>query len=259
MGEFVDGSPRSKVRRALEHLNALDSAIHRWADTEPCRVVHERDPRTGEQSLTVYIDNPPTDAIFPLLIGEIVHALRHSLDHIAYKLAIAVHGVDPPPNETTTEFPVMTADAHQLDSELPKKIAPKKRMAPELYAAIEGLQPYHGRDNAVLSVIHDLDNLDKHRFPPIVAGNASLQSIHFHHFEGQITKPLRLGAAEHGAALIAFIPDPGAKLDVEATFQAAIAFGNGSLVRPGELVYPLLCDCIDFVQDRAFPALAPFL
>ena len=256
---MIGGSPLSKFRRALEQLNVLDAAIHRWADTEPCRVVHERDPQTGEQSLTVYVTAQPSDAIFQLLIGEIVHSLRTSLDHIAYRLAINVHGIDPPPNEATTEFPAMTGDAHQLDSELLKKIAPKKLMPPDLYAAIEGLQPYHGGKNDALALIHNLDNLDKHRFPPVVAGNAEIGSIHIGELQGQITKPIRVGALEHGAALIAFIPDPGTHVDVEADFKPSIAFGNGSPVRPGELVYPLLYDAVAFVQNTAFPALEPFV
>jgi len=206
----------------------------------------------------VYIDSPPTDAIFPLLIGEIVHTLRHSLDHVAYRLAIKVHGVDPPPNATTTEFPAMKIDAHQLDSELPKKIAPRKAMPPDLYAAIEGLQPYHGGKNAALALIHDLDNLDKHRFPPVVAGIAEFQDLHIEHLQGQLTKPPRIGAVEHGGALIAYIPDPGTRVALEANFKASIAFGDTSPVRPRELVYPLLMDCIAFVQNTAFPALEPF-
>jgi hypothetical protein len=249
----------SKFRRALEDLNLLDAAIHRWADTEPCRVAHERDPQTGEQSLTVYVESPPNDAIFPLLIGEIAHSLRHSLDHIAYRLAIKVHGADPPPNETSTEFPIMTIDAHQLDSELPKKVAPRKVMLPGLYAAIEGLQPYHGGNNQRLALIHDLDNLDKHRFPPVVAGNADVQNLIIHNLQGQVTKPIRVGAVEHGAALIAFIRDPGTHVDVETSFKTAIAFGDSSSVSPGELVYPLLYDCVAFVQNVAFPALEPFV
>lgn len=256
---MITGSPLSKFRRALEHLNVLDAAIHRWADTEPCKVVHERDPQTGEQSLTVYVTAQPTDAIIPLLIGEIVHTLRHSLDHIAYRLAINVHGVDPPPNEATTEFPVMTGDAHQLDTELPKKIAAKKLMPPALYAAIEGLQPYHGGKNRALALIHDLDNLDKHRFPPLVAGNAEVERFFIGHLQGQLTKPLRIGALEHGAALIAFIPDAGTHVNVETSFKPSIAFSNSSPVRPGELVYPLMYDAVAFVQNIAFPALEPFV
>jgi hypothetical protein len=256
---MVKGSPMSKFRRALERLNELDAAIHRWADTEPCRVVHERDPQTGEQSLTVYVDAQPTDAIFPLLIGEIVHTLRHSLDHIAYRFAISVHGSDPPPNEDTTEFPIVKLDAHQLNSALSKKIGPKKSMPPGMYAAIEGLQPYHGGDNRALAFIHDLDNLDKHRFPPIVAGNAEVNQLMFHHLQGQVTKQPRLGAVEHGAALIAFIPDPGSHVDVEAHFRPSIAFGSASQVRPGEAVYPLLYETLLFIQDTAFPALEPFV
>jgi hypothetical protein len=249
----------SKFRRAMEHLNTLDVAIHRWADTKPCRVVYERDPKTREESLAVYVDTQPTDAIFPLPVGEIAHTLRHSLDHIAYRLAISIHGSDPPPNEFTTEFPAMNLDAHQLDSELPVKIASKKAMPPDLYAAIEGLQPYHGGKNDALALIHDLDNLDKHRFAPIVAGNAEIASLHIGHFQGQITKPIRVGPVEHGAALFAGIPDPGTHVQMEAEFRPSIAFGNSSSVRPGEMVYPLLYDALAFVQNTAFPALEPFL
>jgi hypothetical protein len=259
LARVVTGSPLSKLRRAMEHLNSLDVAIQRWADTEPCRVVHERDPQTREESLVVYVDAQPTDAIFPLLTGEIAHTLRHSLDHIAYRLAISVHGTDPPPNETTTEFPAMTIDAHQLDSELPKKIAPRKDMPNDLYAAIEGLQPYHGGKNQALALIHDLDNLDKHRFAPIVAGNVEVGNIYVGHFQGQITQPFRTGPVEHGAAIFAGIPDPGTHVQMETNFRPSIAFGNSSLIRPGEPVYPLLYDCLAFVQNTAFPALESFL
>jgi hypothetical protein len=132
-------------------------------------------------------------------------------------------------------------------------------MPPDLYAAIEGLQPYHGGKNDALALIHDLDNLDKHRFPPLVAGVGEIGSVHIGHFHGQITKQIRIGPVEHGAALFAGIPDPGSHVQMETEFRPSIAFGNSSSIRLGEPVYPLLYDALAFVQNTAFPALEPFL
>lgn len=93
-----------KLDRALDKLGELEARIQRWIETDACLCVTHSDVKTHNTVTTIRVFQQPDDPLIPLVVGECAHTLRQALDHFAYRLACKVHGADPPPNETNTEF-----------------------------------------------------------------------------------------------------------------------------------------------------------
>lgn len=250
-------SHRLKLSRAIEHLYALEAVIERWSAGDACGFVDKCEIQRRQYVRTFEIWKPPSDPLMPLLIGDCAHAVRCALDHLAYQLAILVSGCNPPPNESVTAWPIHDSKP-KFDSGLTQKVGSPKRMDPALYAALEGLQPYLGRNLDALAFIERLDNLDKHRFPPVVAGILNIESVNIRHakLDGP-AKLCRVGAVEHGAPVLECPAD--SEVDMNFTFISAIAFGETSVIAPGKPIVPLLMQAIALVRDRVFPEFEPFL
>jgi hypothetical protein len=248
----VTRSWRLKLTRAIEHLYSLQVAVERWAQTDPCVFVSQAEIKTRKHGIYVNILHQPTDSAIPLLIGDCAHNARQCLDHLAYQLAIFVSKTDPPPNEDTSEFPIMGKDRHQFDSALAQKIAPKKTIPSNLYTLLERLQPYNGGETEALAILHRLDNTDKHRFPPIVAGIGNIPRFNIGHLSvSQIEGP-RVGAIEHGAPVIEFTPMPGSPVNMDFQFAPSIAFDKRSPVAAGQPVLPVLDGILGLIA-RSLP------
>lgn len=71
-----------KLRRFLEHYDALQAAIESWVSEEGYHLVDAvRDPRGECYILTVKpLEVPPR---IPAIFGDVVHNLRSALDHFA--------------------------------------------------------------------------------------------------------------------------------------------------------------------------------
>jgi hypothetical protein len=208
----------------------------------------------------------PTDPIFAWLIGDAVHNMRQGLDHLAYRLAIRVHKIDPPKNAGSAMWPIRSLA--KLAGAIPNDIGPKKHMPPGMYAAIEGLQTDAGSDGALLGLLHGLDNWDKHRFPPVVAGLAERLDLQGLQATGGVVIPdvlyaqkisgagmILLGAYEDGKLIV----QAGSEMNVNVRPAASIAFAQTYDIAPGELVLPLLEAIYDTIADRVFPTMEKFL
>jgi hypothetical protein len=183
--------------------------------------------------------------------------MRQALDHLAYALARRLQGVDPPPNKDNTGFPITTTETH-LKNAVYGKVAPKKHLPEAVYAALKAVQPHPGQ-NHLLWVLHELDNLDKHRFLPVVAGVAQGASYRIRTFSGSHFVGPRLGLLEPQTPVVEYIPDPEAEMDMQLDFTGAIALDKTSSVAPGEFVVPLLSAIRTFILREVFAPLEAFL
>jgi hypothetical protein len=267
----VEPSHRLKLKRALEHLYALDNAVKAWAETDPCAISYASEVATRQQTLTQRVVSQPSDPLLPLLIGDTAHNMRQGLDHLAYQLAIKITGKDPPPNATASMWPIRTRA--KLQSAVVKDIAPKNNMPPGMYAAVEGFQIDAGSDGELLDVLHALDNGDKHRFPPLIAGMAqSVQLGGGFTATGNVNIGNAIYAQHVEAGTIEVGPFDDGKviaradeiivegdMDVNVRPAASIAFAKTYDAAPGELILPLLKAIHDTITDRLFPAMEQFL
>jgi hypothetical protein len=151
-----------KLARARTHLKALQSSWEAFVKTEPYTITEEIETDGTQYVMRIRIlAEPPRE--WSLIIGDFVHALRTSLDHVAYALAWKKLDADP---GTKSEFPICKDESVFARDSTQKKFALFPDEAREV--AIQ-IQPFklkergEAPENAALWVIHDLDTIDKHR------------------------------------------------------------------------------------------------
>ncbi len=93
-----------------------------------------------------------------ILIGDIIHNLRCSMDHIYWDCTNQFAKSEGEKNKI--QFPISNTEDNFKNSVL--KGLPK-RVSPEFSLALEGFRPYRNGGNLKLCAIHDLDVLDKHK------------------------------------------------------------------------------------------------
>jgi hypothetical protein len=151
------GGCHLKLRRALEHLGALDEMANGWLKTHPIVYRPEVDAATGETVFRVLEDvvHPPES--WSPIFGEFLYDLRSTLDHLAWQLVIRA-GNQP---DTRTEFPIFRDRDKFADDGL-KKV---HGMTEGMVEAIRSVQPCFtpNPDAFPLMWLQDLCNIDKHR------------------------------------------------------------------------------------------------
>ncbi len=166
----------TKIQRAKEHRDALDEYIGKTLSVYAnCPTVGIKfDKKTSEHIL--YVSRMPDYRPFlrkiGVLLGDIFHNLRSSLDHLAWQLAWwHTHGNIRHPKKV--QFPI--ADTPTLFAQEERthlgEVHPKHR------TIIERFQPYRRRNanlftpvrNHPLVLLRDFSNMDKHQMlTPVV-------------------------------------------------------------------------------------------
>ena len=211
----------AKLRRAQEHLELLDNAIGAYLDghSEVISRVGAFDPETNIVRWKVLPVKEP-DIRLAAIIGEFVHDLRSTLDHLAFELSfLDTGGVIPP---RTIAFPCcLTRDIEVKNAPPPwnSKTVQKRKLAginAAHRAMIYRAQPCYRRNDTASSAaiarrprraladLKDLWNHDKHRsLQPIASA-----PFHIHGDETSIIPydcwpigPLRLEPAVLGSPL----------------------------------------------------------
>lgn len=206
---------------ATEHLELLDEEVRRWREVDGYSIAIEFDPNTREHVARLRILKPIPDR-WALLIGDIAHNFRSSLDQLAYSLMFAYTPTPTNSEINDSEFPIF-GKRPPTANELRKKIG---AIDPQAQAVIEGLQPHHGGpdySSHPLWVLHDINNIDKHRLlhvtatmPTMLGVGASMmgrfQLMNFSHEIGD------------GAELLRFHPNP-AEVEVNLGIHLDITLG----------------------------------
>jgi hypothetical protein len=144
---------RVKTERAKKHLTEINAEMAQVGNEEMKVLLEQVNPTTGhrfEEFQT--LPRMPFNAI--ATAGDIVHNLRTSLDHLANHLVFA-NGKKP---TLRTEFPI-AKDSPTYERDKVRKV---EGMATVSKEAIDRLKPYKG-GNDPLWLLHDFDNIDKHR------------------------------------------------------------------------------------------------
>ena len=163
----LDG-PLTKLDRARQHLREFDRAADEFVTSEPrpYRGISETDSRDGGRVWRLKIERHPPDRL-GLLVGDIIHNMRASLDHLVWQLALLT---TPTPN-ARTEFPIYldAQPASSGRSAFKREGQAKIRDIPQTaQSVIESKQPYHASDpeHTPIWLLHTLDIEDKHKLIP---------------------------------------------------------------------------------------------
>ena len=248
-----------KLNRADEHARAIEECIERWFKRNPCELFLDCDLKTREHRYRVAVfESPPEDLQIP--ISECVHNARTALEHIAYRLATHVRGTEPSLQADNTTFPLVRDPARlaRFNDTLGGAIGSPKRIPAAMGTALYNAQPCHGGDATNLGILEDLNNCDKHRFPPLLVAVAQVLEMNVGTFSGSGFHGPHLGPHEHGAIVAGFTPDPHAEVDMDLRVRFDVAFGLGY---PGEgaQVAPFLTNTLRYIRETLVPAFEPFL
>lgn len=157
-----------KVERAKEHIANLDRAIRTFFDSKPYQVSTKRDPTRRLIYYLTSVQSIPTS--FASITGDVIQNLRSSLDHLAQQLFLV--GTKASTTSRKISFPI-GVDAHAYKSQ----VGQLKRggLRQDAIDVLNGVEPYQGGKGHRLWVLHELNNIDKHRL--LVTVGSSYQSF----------------------------------------------------------------------------------
>ncbi|TCJ26589.1 hypothetical protein E0X81_12830 [Halomonas sp. GDM18] len=143
-----------KVQRAEKHLFDLVSFFEK---SKPFGYFLEINYKTGGRA-TFAKRNAEVANEAALIIGDVLHNLRASLDHAYWDCTEKYAKSDG--ERRQIQFPIVSTHAALRDSVLPGLPV---RVSHDFALALEGLRPYRENGNILICAIHDLDVLDKHK------------------------------------------------------------------------------------------------
>ena len=155
-------SCREKITRANKHIDEIDGLIKGFFESKPYEIVLKKDvPTAGRLSYRLQILKEPPAGWGPV-IGDVLYNLRSALDHLACQLVIAGGGTC----THETEFPI-AKNRKAFESRLGSVSGASKKAKRILRAH----KPYAG-GNDLLWALHQLNRVEKHRFPLTVFARA---------------------------------------------------------------------------------------
>lgn len=197
--------------------------------------------------------NPPQVGEFwGAQIGEVVHALRSALDHLAWQLVIAGGGT---PNNRT-QFPVCKRKTKtRVFKCLPY---PRKKfrlrisgeVPPRALALIEAVQSYHGTDESRrISAINELDVFDKHRELIVTATAVEMGRTHYDN-DGRTVKMIFTGKPIKDGQIVAIVKfePPQLEPDPNLVFTPFVTFADGSPFA-GQVAFRFLWELIYYLMN----------
>jgi len=85
-----------KMKRAKEHVAALERELRAFLESNPYRVGSRHDPKT--RNIVYYVESVESvPDCLPLIAGDAIQNLRSALDYLAYQMVCNDTG-DAPPN-----------------------------------------------------------------------------------------------------------------------------------------------------------------
>lgn len=160
-----------KLARASNHLEHLQAAIATWLNGGHYRIWTEEDPHRADYFSIRATAEPMPIEPYATLIGDVLHNMRNSLDHMVYAIASKNPHTFTQYVAEHSEFPIYgdkrSEGATAVETRYVPAFAEKiGGLPPQAQTVIKSLQPYHrGNDFAShpLWKLFELCNIDKHR------------------------------------------------------------------------------------------------
>jgi hypothetical protein len=255
-GQVAAALPKPSHRRKLDwaqaHIYNAAAFIETWR-RDGYRVF--REPQGGV-GFTLYAEIlKPLPEGLPLVVGDALHNLRDSLDHIIFTLSRKNPAVATPKDEESPQFPI-----HDVATDIRDRSI--KFLSWQASAEVCDLAPDPARRPNIqhpLWLLEALNNREKHRevaFNPsasaginrLAIGNAQIDSLVT--FGGQ---SLELGAAP--ARLLAFT---GSQLQAQIGHAVNVVFDKGVEAADQEVIFTLQ-SFHNHIRDVVFQRLEQFL
>jgi hypothetical protein len=164
---------REKLKRADESIRNLKTEIDAFIQNGEYPTIPDHKDNAWQKAVDYH-----RDKIIPLrfavLVGEIAHQLRSSLDHIVWLFSDESTRLN---HSTAIEFPIFESRPRDKDELRRYKRKIQGIASLSIKRFIEALQPYHAGTDAAyqpLSIIHNMDRFDKHRELTIVDSGVNI-------------------------------------------------------------------------------------
>ena len=105
MGPALDNW-QFKLRRAEEHVETIKKEIDTWRNSSPYRLIRQANADFTRHGLIIKVNTSPDLIRWSLILSDVVHNLRCTLDHLVYAVAIHESGSNPPPLADKLAFPI---------------------------------------------------------------------------------------------------------------------------------------------------------
>lgn len=154
MSNSIDTTgPRLKIARANRHIRDLENIFEVFISSNPYKVVFDKNPQNMNWAISAdFEEKIPVET--SAIIGDAIHNLRSSLDHLA-ALAIRIGGQEP---GFRNSFPIYPNQA-TFDTGYAEKLTGAPR---EFVEFVVGLNPHGENPASNIYPVGKLNNLDKH-------------------------------------------------------------------------------------------------
>jgi hypothetical protein len=245
-------SHRRKLDWAQGHIRKAETLIDAWR-REGYRVFREAQ---GISGFTLYAEMlKPLPDDLPLVVGDALHDLRDSLDHIIFAISQKNPAMATPKDEESPQFPIHDAAVDIQDRAI-------KFLDWHASSEVCDLAPDPDRQPNLqhpLWLLDALNNRDKHRevaFKPLSRPNISSLGIG----NAQIDSLEIFGdkTLELGAKPVALLSFRGSLLQAHMAHSASVIFDKGVEVADREVISTLQW-FHDHIRDAVFPRLETFI
>jgi hypothetical protein len=253
MAHPLDGA-RLKLMRAEEHLNAFEEESTAYLSSNFCSFAKVED---GEFCHFFLIQNVSPPLRLSAILGDCVHNMRSSLDHLAWQLVLA-NGQSP---TRQTAFPIFKNDEAYQGPRAQRLV---KGMRTEAIEIINELQPYYGGHdplNHPLWFLHELDNADKHRTLNLTQGQMVLTGLRIITRVGDVApSSLSTSVVRHGGRIGSFrLADYSVDeyVKVEGHGPSLVTLqDNGPWAQDPVVV--LAARTLEYIRGQVYPRFEPF-
>ena len=151
----------ARIELASERLAQLRSEVDAYLADARSRATGRMVPGTTLAAIEVRPLEPPPVRL-RALVGEVVYHLRSALDFTIFVAALLDSGRE----QANTQFPIVT-DERNWEAEAERRL---KGLSQRRQKIVFGLQPFRGQTWTVR--LHDLSNIDKHRYLIVTGAEA---------------------------------------------------------------------------------------
>ena len=152
--------PRRRLERAVSHRRAMHDLF------EESKGQYRLRGELRREGTAVYLVlTQPCDPMLGTMFGDWLGAVRATLDHLFYQLAVQETGQNPPTRSGQRQFPVCRSQ-EEFDALFSGRTRPLHGFRDAAINAVRAMQPMNGKygpDGDVILWIHDQARIDRHR------------------------------------------------------------------------------------------------
>ena len=157
-----------KFTHAKRHAESLHTIVQTFIEQEPYQLGFRVEPDQRPAYFVQAVKDVPPE--IPCVLGDVLHNLRCSLDHMAYQLALS-HSGSSQANPDRLYFPIV--ESHEKYEKRKSSGDPFfVTVGAKVVEAVDRLKPYRGGNDG-LWWLHALNNIDKHRMVVTAGGSGT--------------------------------------------------------------------------------------